>query len=89
MATVVIKPLPPTAPARFIGMQRGYGQNPPLELYVLLEPVGEHPIGSAVTRQTLERHGFQPAPLSRDEDVSSPNAAATTSPSNESRAAAS
>lgn len=55
-------PTPAThmAPARFLGIQPGFGNNPAIELYVLLSPVGFHPVGSVVSRQTLERHGFIP-----------------------------
>jgi hypothetical protein len=31
---------------------------PAFELYTLLLPVGDHPAGSTVSRQTLERHGY-------------------------------
>ena len=51
-----------TAPALFLGMQDGFGHLPPIELYTLIAPVGEHPVGSAVSRQTLEKHGFTPSP---------------------------
>jgi hypothetical protein len=46
------------APATFIGMQEGFGKTPPIELFTLKAPVGEHPAGSTVSRHTLERHGF-------------------------------
>ena len=51
------------APALFLGMQDGFGNLPPIELYTLIAPVGEHPIGSAVSRKTLEKHGFTPSPV--------------------------
>ena len=42
-----------------------WGSNPALlpaaiELMALLSPVGHHPVGSTVSRQTLERHGYSP-----------------------------
>lgn len=52
---------PPTqmnAPAVFLGIQPGFDHHASIELYVLLSPVGHHPVGSTVSRQTLERHGF-------------------------------
>jgi len=56
-----------TTPAIFVGLQAGFRQQPPIELYNLVAPVGEHPAGSTVSRQTLEKHGvsFSPAPLVR------------------------
>ena len=56
-------------PASFLGLQPGYKCRPPLELYTLLVPVGEHPAGSTVSRQTLERHGFL---LDADSPVAKP-----------------
>lgn len=47
-----------TAPALFLGIQPGFGEVAAIELYVLLSPVGHHPVGSTVSRQTLERHGY-------------------------------
>lgn len=47
-----------TAPAQFIGLQPGFRHLPAIELYNLLAPVGEHPRGSTVSRQTLEKHGY-------------------------------
>jgi hypothetical protein len=47
-----------TAPAHYVGLQPGFGNLPAIELYTLLAPVGEHPVGSTVSRQTLEKHGF-------------------------------
>jgi len=55
---------PPTAPATFIGIQDGFGILPPIELYTLDAPVGIHPIGSSVSRQTLEKHGYSVPPFS-------------------------
>ncbi|MDI1248114.1 MAG: hypothetical protein PSV13_04445 [Lacunisphaera sp.] len=48
-----------SAPATFIGIQDGFGSLPEEELYNLRAPVGEHPVGSTVSRSTLEKHGFQ------------------------------
>lgn len=48
----------PSAPATFIGIQDGFGTRPNQELYNLREPVGEHPVGSTVSRATLEKYGF-------------------------------
>jgi len=53
--------------AIFVGLQAGFRKQPPIELYNLIAPVGVHPAGSTVSRQTLEKHGvpFSPAPLLR------------------------
>ena len=51
-----------TIPAFYVGIQPGYQNLPPIELYTLVAPVGEHPAGSTVSRQTLEKHGFLPSP---------------------------
>ena len=51
---------PLTAPAQFIGIQPGFADQSAIELYVLLSPVAHHPVGSTVSRQTLERHGYSP-----------------------------
>lgn len=48
-----------TAPAVFLGTQPGYLHLPPIELFNLLVPVGEYPVGSTVSRQTLENHGYR------------------------------
>ena len=53
----------PAAPATFIGIQDGFGLMPPIELYNLHTPVGEHPAGSSVSRQTLEKHGYAVPPV--------------------------
>ena len=45
-------------PAVYIGTQPGFRNIPAIELYNLLQPVGEHPPGSTVSRNTLERHGW-------------------------------
>jgi hypothetical protein len=56
-----------TTPAIYVGLQAGFRQQPPIELYNLVAPVGEHPAGSTVSRQTLEKPGvnFPPAPQGR------------------------
>jgi hypothetical protein len=56
-----------TTPAIYVGRQAGFRKQPPIELYNLVAPVGEHPAGSTVSRQTLEKHGvnFSPAPVAR------------------------
>ena len=51
-----------TAPAIYAGLQPGFRHQPPIELYTLLAPVGDHPAGSTVSRQTLEKHGFRLLP---------------------------
>lgn len=51
------------APARFIGVQSGFGDEfPSVDLFTLTEQVGEHPIDSTVSRQTLEGHGYHVPP---------------------------
>lgn len=52
-------------PAVYIGIQRGYGRIPSMELYNLLAPLGDHPTGSTVGRSTLEKHGWRLLPTSR------------------------
>ena len=47
------------APATFVGIQEGFAHLPAIELYTLLAPVGDHPVGSTVSRQTLELHGYE------------------------------
>ena len=51
---------PQIAPAKFLGIQPGFESQAAIELYVLLSPVAHHPVGSTVSRQTLERHGYSP-----------------------------
>ena len=48
--------------AIYIGTMPGFGTLPPLDLYNLLVQVGDHPVGSTVSRATLERHGV-PVPV--------------------------
>lgn len=47
------------APAVFLGIQPGYLHLPAIELFNLLVPLGEFPVGSTVSRQTLESHGYR------------------------------
>jgi hypothetical protein len=50
-------------PARFIGVQAGFGDDyPSVDLFTLNEQVGEHPADSTVSRQTLESHGYTVPP---------------------------
>jgi hypothetical protein len=44
--------------AVFLGIQPGFKNQPAIELYTLLAPVGHHPTGSTVSRKTLEDHGY-------------------------------
>lgn len=60
MTATVSMLTPMTAPALFLGIQPGFDNQAAIELYVLVSPVGPHPIGSTVSRQTLERHGYRP-----------------------------
>jgi len=48
------------APAVYLGTQPGFKHLPPVELYNLLIKVGHHPVGSTVSRKTLEDHGYWP-----------------------------
>jgi hypothetical protein len=52
-----------TSPAIYVGLQAGLRHQPPIELYNLIAPVGDHPAGSTVSRQTLEKHGVNFAPV--------------------------
>jgi hypothetical protein len=45
--------------AIYIGTMPGFQNLPAIELYNLLVPVGVHPVGSTVSRTTLEKHGFR------------------------------
>lgn len=46
-------------PAEFIGVQCGFGEEyDSFELFTLNQPVGDHPVDSTVSRQTLESHGY-------------------------------
>ena len=61
--TRVQRARPAAMPAVYIGTVAGFRELPAIELYNLLAPVGEHPIGSTVSRRTLERHGYRlPSP---------------------------
>ena len=46
-------------PATYIGTMPGFENLPAIDLYNLLVPVGVHPVGSTVSRTTLEKHGFR------------------------------
>jgi hypothetical protein len=48
-----------TAPAEFLGTQPGYLHLPPIELFNLLAPIDGYPVGSTVSRETLERRGYR------------------------------
>lgn len=48
-----------TAPAEFLGTQPGYLHLPPIELFTLLAPVDDYPVGSTLSRETLERRGYR------------------------------
>jgi hypothetical protein len=64
------------APAVYIGTVAGFRELPAIDLYNLLAPVGEHPVGSTVSRKTLERFGFRVAV----EPPRGPARSATTAP---------
>ena len=55
---MVFQVSPPIAPAYFVGVQDGFGFMPAFELYTLTGPVGFHPAGSTVSRETIEKHGY-------------------------------
>jgi len=57
------------APALFLGLQEGCSHIPPFEIYVLLASVGEHPAGSTVSRQTLEKFGYRWLPVQPGEAI--------------------
>ena len=46
-------------PATYIGTMPGFENLPAIDLYNLHVPVGVHPVGSTVSRTTLEKHGFR------------------------------
>ena len=48
----------PPAPAIFLGLQENLPGLPAIELWNLFLPVGHHPAGSTVSRQTLESLGY-------------------------------
>lgn len=48
-----------TTPAEYLGTQPGYLHLPPIELFNLLAPVDDYPVGSTVSREALERRGFR------------------------------
>lgn len=47
------------APAEFVGIQEGIGKIPSFELYNLTADIPGHPAGSTVSRETLEKAGFE------------------------------
>lgn len=55
----------PKAPAVWLGWQEGLPATakhvgvPGFECWNLTAPVGRHPVGSTVTRRTLEQHGYR------------------------------
>ena len=49
----------PLAPAVFLGVQEGYGNCPSFESYNLTAPIEGHPLHSTVSRETLEKAGYQ------------------------------
>lgn len=49
-------------PAVYIGKQPGYRSIPSMELFNLLTPLGDHPVGSTVCRRTLEKYGWRLLP---------------------------
>jgi len=66
MTETASTPSPLIAPVQFLGIQPGFGNEAALELYILLSPVGHHPVGSTVSRRTLERHGYSLMPEGHD-----------------------
>src|SRR5207247_5885388 len=59
-------PLPPVAPAIFLGYQKSndQGLELPLELWTLTAVISDHPLSSTVSRLTLEKAGYVvPLPL--------------------------
>lgn len=49
-------------PAYFTGIQDGGGFVPDIELWTLTQPVGIHPAGSTLSRQTIEAAGYRLPP---------------------------
>lgn len=52
-------------PAEFIGVQCGFSEgdvDDSIDLFTLNQPVGEHPVDSTVSRQTLEGAGYYVPP---------------------------
>ncbi len=62
MASAFTKP----APATFAGYQKhdSPGLQQPLEMWILTEDIPGHPVGSTVSRRTLEQAGFVLPPVS-------------------------
>jgi hypothetical protein len=57
------------APALFLGVQEGCDVIPAFEVYVLLAQVGDHPVGSTISRQTLEKFGYRWEPVRPGEAI--------------------
>ena len=64
MSCLIITGLKPLAPATFLGVQEGWGSLPPIELWNLTADLEGHPVGSTVSRETIEALGYylSPAP---------------------------
>jgi len=61
-------PLPPVAPATFLGYQKlnDQGLEQPLELWTLTADIPGHSVSSTVSRMTLEKAGYVvPLPLEK------------------------
>lgn len=73
-------PLPPVAPATFLGYQKldDQGLEQALELWTLTADIPGHPVSSTVSRMTLEKAGYVvPLPL---EELPAPACAPQCSP---------
>ena len=61
---IPVRPVTPyrimNTPAVYLGTQPGFENLPPVELYNLIAKVGPHPVGSTVSRKTLEDNGVTP-----------------------------
>lgn len=53
-----------TIKAIYNGIQDG---KEPFELWTIVEPLGEHPALSTVSRRTIESHGYEPERITREE----------------------
>lgn len=60
-----ILPVTHTNPGEYIGTLPGFRDLPAIDLYNLVVPVGDHPVGSTVSRRTLEKHGYRMPALVR------------------------
>jgi hypothetical protein len=52
--------------AHYHGIQRGFGLIPDFELWTPLVEWEGHPVGSTVSRQTMEQMGYVPQEVPRD-----------------------